>query len=157
TSTEPEDETSLQQALGIPTDRRMWAVFRALDRGWSLDEIHRLTKIDPWFLTQFHEITELARSARAVGGRDLSDELPRDLKRAGLADSDLARLVDVDEEGLGARRRESGPRGVYKRIDTCAAEFESSAPYVCGTVDDQCEAEPPSWPKAIILGSGPNR
>ncbi len=157
TSAEPEDETSLQQALGIPTDRRMWAVFRALDRGWSLDEIHRLTKIDPWFLTQFHEITELARSARAVGGRDLSDELLRDLKRAGFADSDIARLVDLDEEGLRARRRESGPRAVYKRIDTCAAEFESFTPYMYGTFEEQCEAEPTSRPKAIILGSGPNR
>jgi hypothetical protein len=65
----------LQQALGIPTDRRMWAVFRALDRGWSIDEVHRLTNIDRWFLTQFQEIVALGQAVRAVGARDLSADL----------------------------------------------------------------------------------
>src|SRR6187401_3224170 len=91
-----EDDVSLQQALGIPTDRRMWAVFRALERGWTLDEIHRLTHIDRWFLTQFQQIVELSRAAEAVGARDLSDDLLRDLKRAGFADTDIARLVGSD-------------------------------------------------------------
>src|SRR5690606_30049359 len=118
-------EVSLQQALGIPTDRRMWAVFRAIERGWTLDEIHRLTRIDPWFLTQFQQIVELARAAEAVGPRGLSDELLRDLKRAGFSDGDIARLATVDEESLRERRREAGLMTVYKRIDTCAAEFES--------------------------------
>src|SRR6187549_2936451 len=86
---ENEDDTALQQALGIPTDRRMWAVFRALERGWSMEEIHRLTHIDRWFLTQFQQLVEMARAAEAVGNRDLSDDLLRDLKRAGFADSDL--------------------------------------------------------------------
>jgi carbamoyl-phosphate synthase large subunit len=152
-----EDEISLQQALGIPTDRRMWAVFRALERGWDLGEIQRLTKMDPWFLTQFQEIVELARSAEAVGARDLSDDLLRDLKRAGFADADIARLVGVDETSIRERRRESGLSAVYKRIDTCAAEFESFTPYMYGTFEQQCESEPTSRPKAIILGSGPNR
>ncbi|MCC7044826.1 MAG: carbamoyl-phosphate synthase large subunit [Acidobacteria bacterium] len=152
-----EDEISLQQALGIPTDRRMFAVFRALERGWSLDEIHRLTKIDPWFLTQFQQIVELARSAEAVGARDLSDDLLRDLKRSGFGDADIARLIGVDEASLRERRRETGLTAVYKRIDTCAAEFESFTPYMYGTFEEQCEAEPNSRPKAIILGSGPNR
>ncbi|HWB30974.1 MAG TPA: carbamoyl-phosphate synthase large subunit, partial [Vicinamibacterales bacterium] len=97
-----EDDVSLQQALGIPTDRRMWAVFRALERGWTLDEIHRLTHIDRWFLTQFQQIVELARAAEAVGARDLSDDLLRDLKRAGFADADIARIVGADEDGLRA-------------------------------------------------------
>ncbi len=66
-----EDDQALQQAMGIATDRRMWAVFRALDRGWNLDEIHRLTHIDPWFLAQFQEIVELGKAATAVGARDL--------------------------------------------------------------------------------------
>jgi carbamoyl-phosphate synthase large subunit len=152
-----EDEVSLQQALGIPTDRRMWAVFRALERGWSLDEIHRLTNIDRWFLTQFQQIVELARSAQAVGARDLSDDLLRELKRAGLADADIARLVGTDEDSLRARRRETGLVAAYKRIDTCAAEFESFTPYMYGTFEQQCEAAPTSRPKVVILGSGPNR
>ncbi|ODS57064.1 MAG: carbamoyl phosphate synthase large subunit [Acidobacteria bacterium SCN 69-37] len=152
-----EDDVSLQQALGIPTERRMWAVFRALERGWSLEEIHRLTKIDPWFLTQFQQIVELARSAEAVGARDLSDDLLRDLKRAGFADADVARLAGMDEASLRERRREIGLTTVYKRIDTCAAEFESFTPYMYGTFEQQCEADPTSRPKVLILGSGPNR
>jgi carbamoyl-phosphate synthase large subunit len=152
-----EDDAALQQALGIPTDRRMWAVFRALERGWSIDEIHRLTRIDPWFLTQFADLTELARSAAAVGARDLSDDLLRDLKRAGLADSDLGRLIGADEDALRTRRRDAGIVPAYKRIDTCAAEFESFTPYLYGTFERECEAAPTPAAKVVILGSGPNR
>jgi carbamoyl-phosphate synthase large subunit len=154
---EGEDHASLQQALGIPTDRRMWAVFRALERGWGLDEVHRLTRMDPWFLTQFQQLVEWARAARAVGARDLSDELLRDLKRAGFSDPDLARLVGLDEDSVRARRVEAGIVPAYKRIDTCAAEFESFTPYLYGTYEKECEAEPTGRPKVIILGSGPNR
>src|SRR6187551_2359475 len=115
---EAEDDAALQRALGIPTDRRMWAVFRALERGWTLDEIHRLTHIDRWFLTQFQQIVELSRAAEAVGARDLSDDLLRDLKRAGFADTDIARLVGTDEDSIRVRRIESGIVAAYKRIDT---------------------------------------
>jgi carbamoyl-phosphate synthase large subunit len=153
----PEDTTSLQQALGIPTDRRMWAVFRALERGWSLDEIHRLTHIDRWFLTQFQQIVELARATAAVGPRDLSDDLLREVKRAGFSDADLAQLLGIDEDSLRARRVELGLVPAYKRIDTCAAEFESYTPYLYGTFEAECEAAPTSRPKVLILGSGPNR
>jgi len=152
-----EDDLALQQALGIPTDRRMWAVFRALGRGWPVDEIHRLTKIDPWFLTQFRQLVELAHSAEAVGARDLSDDLLRELKRAGFADDDLARLLGLDEDGLRARRQEAGIVPAYKRIDTCAAEFESFTPYLYGTFERECEAQPTARHKVVILGSGPNR
>src|SRR5688572_15827133 len=120
---EAEDDVSLQQALGIPTDRRMWAVFRALERNWPLEEVHRLTHIDPWFLTQFQQIVELGRAAQAVGPRDLSDDFLRELKRAGFGDVDIAKLVGIDEDGLRARRRDIGLVAAYKRIDTCAAEF----------------------------------
>ena len=156
-NTPQEDDISLQQALGIPTDRRMWAVFRALERGWTLDEIHRLTHIDRWFLTQFQQIVDLARAAEAVGARDLSDDLLRDLKRAGFADTDVARLVGTDEDSIRVRRQEAGLVAAYKRIDTCAAEFESFTPYMYGTFEEQCEAEPTSRAKVVILGSGPNR
>jgi carbamoyl-phosphate synthase large subunit len=154
---EHEDDAALQQALGIPTDRRMWAVFRALERGWPLEEVHRLTRIDPWFLTQFQQLVELARATAAVGQRDLSDDLLRDLKRAGFADSDLARLIGLDEDSVRARRVEAGIVPAFKRIDTCAAEFESFTPYLYGTFERECEAEPTGRPKVVILGSGPNR
>jgi len=152
-----EDDESLQKALGIPTDRRMFAVFRALERGWSIAEIHRLTQIDPWFLTQFQQITELARAVRAVGIRDLSDELLREVKRAGFGDADIAGLVGVDEDSVRGRRLETGLTAAYKRIDTCAAEFESYTPYLYGTFERECEADPTPRSKVVILGSGPNR
>jgi carbamoyl-phosphate synthase large subunit len=154
---EQEDQASLQQALGIPTDRRMWAVFRALERGWAVEEIHRLTHIDRWFLTQFQQIVELGKAATAVGARDLSDDLLRELKRAGFADEDLALLVGLDEASLRVRRQEAGLVPAYKRIDTCAAEFESFTPYLYGTFEAQCEADPTPRAKVVILGSGPNR
>ncbi|MSO49806.1 MAG: carbamoyl-phosphate synthase large subunit [Acidobacteria bacterium] len=154
---EDEDDAALQRALGIPTDRRMWAVFRALEKGWDLDDIQRLTKMDPWFLVQFQQLTELARSARAVGARDLSRELLRDLKRAGFSDADLAALLGVDDDSVTARRHEAGLVAAYKRIDTCAAEFESFTPYMYGTFEDECESDPSSRAKVVILGSGPNR
>jgi carbamoyl-phosphate synthase large subunit len=135
----------------------MWALFRALERGWHLDDIHRITHIDPWFLTQFQQIVELARQAQAVGARDLSDDLLRELKRAGFADADLARLLGMAEDTVRARRLEPGLIASYKRIDTCAAEFESYTPYMYGTFETECEAAPTSRPKVVILGSGPNR
>ncbi len=154
---EEEDDQALQQALGIATDRRMWAVFRALERGWHPDEIRRLTHIDPWFLAQFQEIVDLGRAAQAVGWRDLSTELLTDLKRAGFSDLDLEGVCGVAADLVAARRLEAGLRPAYKRIDTCAAEFESFTPYLYGTFERACEADPTARRKVVILGSGPNR
>ena len=152
-----EDEAALSQALAIPTERRMWAVFRALERGMPLADLHRLTHIDPWFLTQFQQIVELGRAATAVGARDLSDDLLRQLKRAGFADADLAVLMGLDEDSVRARRRDASLVPAYKRIDTCAAEFESYTPYMYGTFEQEDESQPSPRPKVVILGSGPNR
>ena len=152
-----EDDSALQRALSVPTDRRMFAVFRALERGWSLDEVHRLTKIDPWFLTQFQQITDMARSASVVGMRDLSTDLLRDLKRAGFGDQDLAVILGVSEDAVRAKRMESRLVASYKRIDTCAAEFESFTPYMYGSYERECESNPSDKKKVVILGSGPNR
>ena len=152
-----EDDSALQRALSVPTDRRMFAVFRALERGWSIDEIHRLTKIDRWFLTQFQQITDMARSASAVGIRDLSVELLRDLKRAGFGDLELATILGVSEDAVRAKRMEARLAASYKRIDTCAAEFESFTPYMYGSYERECESNPSAKKKVVILGSGPNR
>jgi carbamoyl-phosphate synthase large subunit len=152
-----EDDAALSQALAIPTERRMWAVFRAIERGLPLPDIQRLTHIDPWFLTQFQQIVELGRAATAVGARDLSDDLLRQLKRAGFSDADLALLMGLDEDSVRARRKEASLVPAYKRIDTCAAEFESYTPYMYGTFEQEDESSPSSRPKVVILGSGPNR
>src|SRR5690606_14210898 len=113
-------------------------------------------RIDRWFLTQFQELVEMARSVEAVGGRDLSDDFLRELKRSGFSDVDIARLARIDPESLRARRRDAGLVASYKRIDTCAAEFESFTPYLYGTFETECEADPSPRSKVIILGSGPN-
>ena len=152
-----EDDATLQRQLTVPTDRRLWAVFRALQRGWSVDQVHDLTKIDRWFLCQFSEIVELERAAELVGLRQMSGELLRTLKRAGFGDADIAAITEASVEAVFDRRREAGLRPAYKRIDTCAAEFESFTPYMYGTYEHECEADPTDRPKLVILGSGPNR
>ena len=151
------DEPALRKKLVVPTDRRMWAVFEALDRGWPVDEIHELTRIDPWFLRQFAGIVELKKTAQLVGARDMSADLLLTLKRAGFGDEELAGVLGVDEAAIRARRLEEGIVPSYKRIDTCAAEFESFTPYMYGTFEPFCESEPNPTRKVVILGSGPNR
>jgi carbamoyl-phosphate synthase large subunit len=152
-----EEDGVLQRELGVPTDRRMWAVFRALARGWTVEQLHGLTKIDPWFLVQFSQLVELARSASLVGLRGISADLLRTLKRAGFSDVELGLILGADEGAVRTAREESGLVPAYKRIDTCAAEFESFTPYMYGTYERECEADPTPRPKVVILGSGPNR
>ena len=156
-ATTEELDASLRRRLAVPTDRRMWALFEALERGWSTERIHELTKIDPWFLQQFADMVELRRTAELVGLRDMSPDLLRTLKRAGFGDGELAHVLQVNESAVREKRAERGLRAVYKRIDTCAAEFESFTPYMYSTFEQDCEAEPTPARKVIILGSGPNR
>ena len=156
-STDVEDDAELQKQLVVPTERRMFAVFRALDRGWSVEQVHELTRIDRWFLSQFAEIVELRRAATAVGLREMPRELLSVLKRAGFGDEELGSILGSEASLVADRCREAGLAPVYKRIDTCAAEFESFTPYLYGTYEQACESEPNDRPKAVILGSGPNR
>jgi carbamoyl-phosphate synthase large subunit len=154
---DPEDDPDLRKRLVVPTDVRMWAVFAALQRGWTIETIHDLTKIDPWFLHQFADIVELRRMAELGEFREMSPDLLRTLKRTGFSDADIAAVYGIDEELVRTRRIEEGLVPAYKRIDTCAAEFESFTPYLYGTFEQVCEAEPTPAKKVIILGSGPNR
>jgi carbamoyl-phosphate synthase large subunit len=157
TDASEEDESALRQKLVVPTDRRMWAVFRALDRGWTVETIHDLTKMDPWFLQQFHDIVELRKMAGLGEFREMSSDLLRTLKRSGFADTDIAGVFGIDEELVRQRRIEEGLVPAFKRIDTCAAEFESFTPYMYGTYERVDESEPTPKKKVVILGSGPNR
>ena len=155
---EPEVESAvLQREISVATDRRMWSVFEALRRGWTVDQIHKTTRIDRWFLSQFAEIIELEKTAGVVGFRDMSVELLTTLKRNGFSDFTIATITGVEERDVEQRRREIKINPSYKRIDTCAAEFESFTPYMYGTYETECEAEPTSQKKIVILGSGPNR
>ncbi|MEW6323621.1 MAG: carbamoyl-phosphate synthase large subunit [Acidobacteriota bacterium] len=152
-----EEEAALRRALVVPSDRRMFALFRALDLGWTVERIHELTKIDPWFLQQFSELVELRRQAEMTGLREMSHEMMRTLKRAGFGDRDLGVILGAAEAAVAERRRDLQIGPAFKRIDTCAAEFESFTPYMYSSYEESCEAEPTDRPKVIILGSGPNR
>ena len=157
TSDEEEDESALRKRLVVPNDRRMWALFRALRRGWSLDTLHDLTRIDRWFLQQFFEIEELRKMAALGEFREMSPDLLRTLKRTGFSDADIASIHGIDEELVRQRRLEQSLVPAYKRIDTCAAEFESFTPYMYGTFEQVDESNPTPAKKVVILGSGPNR
>jgi carbamoyl-phosphate synthase large subunit len=152
-----EDESALRKRLVVPNDRRMWALFRALRRGWTIETLHELTKIDPWFLQQFGEIVELRTMAALGEFREISGDLLRTLKRSGFSDGDIAAVYGIDEDVVRQRRLDEGLVAAYKRIDTCAAEFESFTPYMYSTYEQYDEAEPTPARKVIILGSGPNR
>ncbi len=152
-----EDDSALRRKLVVPTDRRMWAVFQALDRGWTIETLHELTKMDPWFLQQFHDIVQLRKMAALGEFREMSTDLLRTLKRSGFADADIAGVFGIDEELVRQRRIEEGLVPAFKRIDTCAAEFESFTPYMYGTYEQVDESEPTPKKKVVILGSGPNR
>src|SRR3989442_2870160 len=157
TSDEDEDETALRKRLVVPNDRRMWAIFRALARGWTIDDLHELTRIDRGFLQQFAEIVELRNMAALGEFREMSPDLLRTMKRTGFSDIDIADVFGVSEALVRQRRVDEGLVQAYKRIDTCAAEFESFTPYLYGTYEQVCEADPKPEKKVIILGSGPNR
>ena len=152
-----DDDGRLRQQLVVPNDRRMWSIFKALESGWTVEQIHEATRIDRWFLTQFAELEELRRAAGVVGWRQMSADMLEVLKRAGFGDEEVARIVGVKAPAVAARRQEHQLRAAYKRIDTCAAEFASFTPYLYGTYEKECEAEPTDRRKVVILGSGPNR
>ena len=152
-----EAQGALQRELSVPTDRRMWAIFRALERGWTVERAARGDEDRPLVPRPVQQIVELQRSAALVGLRGMSPDLMRTLKRAGIADRELATVLGADEDAVRHARLEHGIKPAYKRIDTCAAEFESFTPYMYGTYEQECEADPTPRQKVIILGSGPNR
>jgi carbamoyl-phosphate synthase large subunit len=155
--TEGESDASLRKRLAVPNDRRMWDVFRALDRGWTIEQVHEPTRMDPWFLRQFAEIVDLKQLAAKSGLEGLTPEIMRQLKRAGFGDQEIALAVDASEGAVRERRRSQSLTPVYKRVDTCAAEFESFTPYLYSSYEPTCESNPNPRKKVIILGSGPNR
>src|SRR5690242_3007295 len=147
---EEEDESALRKRLVVPSDRRMWALFRALRRGWTVETLHDLTKIDPWFLQQFADIVELRNMADLGEFREVSSDLLLTLKRSGFSDADIAAVYGIDEEIVRQRRLEEGLVPAFKRIDTCAAEFESFTPYMYGTYEKFDEADPTPKKKVVI-------
>src|SRR5262249_32249315 len=118
-SMDDEDDAALRKRLAIPSDRRMWDLFRAIGRGWSVDQLHEVTKIDPWFLRQFAEITAMRKAAAAKGLKKIDAAEMRRLKRAGFGDQEIALAVDEKESEVRDHRIAGDLKPVYKRVDTC--------------------------------------
>ncbi len=155
---EEETAAALEEQLRHPGPDRLLLVADAFRAGWGLERIHELTRIDPWFLAQIGGLLEEERRVAEAGISALEDPARmRALKRLGFADARLAALVGVKEGEVRALRQRLGVRPVYKRVDTCAAEFASATAYLYGTYDEECEAEPSQRRKIVILGGGPNR
>jgi carbamoyl-phosphate synthase large subunit len=152
-----EDSGSLRKRLAVPSDRRIWDLFRAFGRGWSVEQIHEITRIDLWFLRQFAEIHDMQRAAVQSGLAGIDAAGMRRLKRAGFGDEELALATGTTEAAVRERRWSYQLTPVYKRVDTCAAEFESYTPYLYSSYEATCEANPTPRSKVVILGSGPNR
>ena len=149
---------ALDKMLTVPNPDRLLAIGDALRGGYSVGELHRLTGIDPWFLCHLEEIVGLERDLLSHEG-PLSEADYRVLKRAGFSDRRIAHLrgPGVGEHDIRRERLELGVRAVFKRVDTCAAEFEAHTPFLYSTYERRCEAEPTDRQKIVILGGGPNR
>jgi carbamoyl-phosphate synthase large subunit len=154
---------NLERFLLTPVPERLAYIHYALSENYPLEEIHRHTKIDPWFLNQLKEITDLEKRLQQYDLKSLPTDLLRECKRAGFSDQNVAECLKPIE-GLSPSaiqvmelRRTNGVRPVYKRVDTCAAEFESFTPYLYSTYESECEANPSDRKKIMVLGSGPNR
>jgi len=151
------DREKIQIELGEPGPERIWYVGDAFAQGFSLDEVHQLTKIDPWFLAQIKEIVdiELALEQRTLAELDVETLLQ--LKRRGFSDRRLAFLLDTVEAEVRKLRHQYNVRPVYKRVDTCAAEFATNTAYLYSTYEQECESAPTDRKKIMVLGGGPNR
>jgi carbamoyl-phosphate synthase large subunit len=151
------DKNLIPAKLITPTPDRLNYLLFALESGYTVEQIHEMTSIDPWFLEQLREVIELEREAGAMALADVSREWFSRAKRNGISDTKLARAWKVPEGDVRARRKELGVSAVFNRVDTCSAEFESFTPYMYSSYEVQCEADPQNVPKILILGSGPNR
>ncbi|MCC7269374.1 MAG: carbamoyl-phosphate synthase large subunit, partial [Rhodocyclaceae bacterium] len=151
------DEDSIEQELANPGAERVWYLGQAFRNGMSREKAFQLTKIDPWFLAQIEDIVgeEAALAGRKL--HDLDAEAMRRLKRKGFSDRRLAKLIETTETAVRMHRHALGIRPVFKRVDTCAAEFATHTAYLYSTYEEECEANPSSRRKIMVLGGGPNR
>jgi carbamoyl-phosphate synthase large subunit len=151
------DRERIEEELGEPGPERIWYVGDAFAQGFSVEEVHQLTKIDPWFLVQIKEIIDIELELDKRTLSDLDAQSLRSLKRKGFSDRRLAYLLETTEAEVRKLRHTLNVRPVYKRVDTCAAEFSTSTSYFYSTYEDECEANPTDRKKVMVLGGGPNR
>jgi len=151
------DRDRIEEELGDAGPEQIWYVADAFRCGIGIDEVHQLTHIDPWFLAQVEDIVLTEHALKGTSVEALDTARLRELKRKGFSDRRLAKLLGSDPQAVRARRHELGVRPVYKRVDTCAAEFATRTAYMYSTYEEECEAQPTGRRKIIVLGGGPNR
>ncbi|MCB1932212.1 MAG: carbamoyl-phosphate synthase large subunit [Candidatus Accumulibacter sp.] len=151
------DREEIEMALGEARPERIWYIADAMRIGMSLEDIQRLTAIDPWFLAQIEDLYKQAELIRGQPLASLSADELRHLKRAGFSDKRLARLLQTTQTAVRERRHALHIRPVYKRVDTCAAEFSTDTAYMYSTYEEECESHPSDRKKIMVLGGGPNR
>ncbi len=151
------DSELISQKLITPTPDRFNYIRFAFSEGYTVKQIAEMTRIDPWFLHQIKTLVDFQADLEKQNLDTVSKEQLEEAKRYGLSDKRIARALDSDEEAVRQKRKELGIQAVFKRVDTCAAEFESFTPYLYSTYDSECESDPTDRPKVMILGSGPNR
>ncbi len=151
------EREDIEHELADPGPQRIWYVGQAFRSGMSLDEVFQLTKIDPWFLVQIEDIIRIEQSLNGQSLAALDANAVRALKRKGFSDRRLAKLLEGSETAVRQHRQGLGVRPVYKRVDTCAAEFSTATAYMYSTYEEECEAQPSARKKIMVLGGGPNR
>ena len=153
----PNYKDEIQYELTFPGPKRLFYVADAIREGWSLEKIYNLTKIDYWFLDQIEEIINLEKKLTKKSLNELNKDNIFSLKEKGFSDSRISKIIDSSENDFRQHRINLGIKPVYRRVDTCAAEFETSTCYMYSTYGSDCESNPSTNKKILVLGSGPNR
>ncbi len=154
---DPDAMDRLRHAIAVPGPERYLHLADAFRAGLTLEEVHERSRIDPWFLIQIEDLVAHERELEGKALDDLDADALRHLKAKGFSDRRLARLLGCDEHAVRARRHALGVHPVYKRVDTCAAEFPTATAYLYSTYEEECEAQPSERDKIVVLGGGPNR
>ena len=150
-------QETLTQELNVPGAERLWYIGDAFRSGMTVDDVFRNTHVDPWYLVQIEDLIREENALKSAGKVDIDRATMFRLKRKGFSDARLAKLLGISEVGLRKLRHEMEVRPVYKRVDTCAAEFASSTAYMYSSYEEECEAAPSDREKIVVIGGGPNR